>query len=309
MLRLMSKTVRFLPVVVVFFFTAARCEAQVFTWSAPGGGSWTTGSNWVTTGSGSFPNGNNDLAVFSQNSSPKTITLDTAILLESLSFNASQTGNVTIAPGAGGSLTLRTSGLGLLPTLNVIAGSGNHTISANISVDGPHVHRWNIDTGTTFTVSGNIGGTQGLTKQQSGTLLLNGINTYAGATTVSAGTLGGSGSIASAVTVAAGATIKAGVSPSAATLTLGNGLTLNDRYLVTLFSNSSTSNLAVNSGLVTMSSGSLEVALGSGVTVASFRAAGPRSFTIVDAANGQLSGTFSSTNFTNAGSWRRNGRS
>ena len=131
--------------------------------------------------------------------------------------------------------------------------------------------------------------------------MLNGTNNYTGATTVSAGTLGGSGSIASAVTVAAGATITAGVSPSAATLTLGNSLTLNGRDLVTLFSNSTTSKLVVNSGLVTMSSGSLEVALGSGVTVASFRAAGPRSFTIVDAANGQLSGTFSSTNFTNAG--------
>jgi hypothetical protein len=50
-----------------------------------------------------------------------------------------------------------------------------------------------------------------------------------------------------------------------------------------------------------MTAGSMEVALGSGVTVSSFRAAGPRSFTIIDAANGSLVGTFSSTNFTNAG--------
>ena len=118
---------------------------------------------------------------------------------------------------------------------------------------------------------------------------------------MSAGTLGGSGSIASAVSVAAGATITAGVSPSASPLTLGSGLTLNGRYLVTLFSNTAASQLIAPAGTVTLTGGSLELALGSGVTVAGMRAAGPQSYTIIDAANSQLSGTFSTTNFTNAG--------
>ena len=153
----------------------------------------------------------------------------------------------------------------------------------------------------TLTVSGNISGTQGLNKLLAGTLLLNGTNTYTGATTVSAGALGGSGSIASAVTVAVGATIAAGTAAATPTLTLGNGLTLNGKNQVTLFSISSASRLDVTTGAVSLNNALLELVLGPGVTVAAYRAAGPQSFTIIDAANGQLNGTFTSTDFTSAG--------
>jgi hypothetical protein len=130
---------------------------------------------------------------------------------------------------------------------------------------------------------------------------LNGTNTYSGATTVSLGTLGGSGSIASTVTTATGTTLKAGTAAADPTLTLGNGLTLGGRYLVTLFANDSVSRIDLTAGTASIGTGSLELELGSGVTLESFRAGGPRSYTILDAVDGQLSGTFSAVNFTTAG--------
>jgi autotransporter-associated beta strand protein len=70
---------------------------------------------------------------------------------------------------------------------------------------------------------GGMGG--GLTKNGSGTLLLDGANNYQGNTTVTAGTLGGSGSISGAVVVNGGAVLAPGDS-GIGTLTLSGTLNL-----------------------------------------------------------------------------------
>jgi len=276
-------------------------HAQSYSWSSTTGGSWSNGVNWGIT-PGDFPNSAFTRATFSAsvNSSPITVTLDSAITLRRLVFSTNQTGAVTIVPGTGGTLTFDNPETGQ-PSLNVAAGSGNHTIAADVTLLGPIPHKWSIGANQTFTISGNIGGTQGVTSLGTGTLLLNGTNTYTGATTVSFGTLGGSGSIGSSVTTAVGTTLSAGTSASTPKLTLNNGLSLGGRYLVTLFANNSVSGIDVTSGTASIGGGSLELALGAGVNVNGFRAAGPRSFTIIDASNGSLSGTFSTTNFTTAG--------
>jgi len=72
-------------------------------------------------------------------------------------------------------------------------------------------------------LAGTGGG--GLTKEGSGTLNLNGANTYTGSTMVNAGALGGTGSLASPVVVASGGTLSPGL--SIGTLTVNNSLTLN----------------------------------------------------------------------------------
>lgn len=78
------------------------------------------------------------------------------------------------------------------------------------------------------------GGGGGLTKSGTGTLTLNGVNTYTGTTTISQGSLGGTGTIAGPVAIQSGAGINLVNASSAGTLTLQNGLALSDTNLLDL---------------------------------------------------------------------------
>ena len=88
-----------------------------------------------------------------------------------------------------------------------------------------------------FLISGIISNANGYTvsvvKTNAGTLTLNGVNVYTGATTISAGTLAGSGTITGPVTVASGATLAPGGS-AIGTLTVNNALTNNGTFVIHL---------------------------------------------------------------------------
>ncbi len=104
-------------------------------------------------------------------------------------------------------------------TAGSIEGAGNYVLGANTLTTG------SLNTSTQ--VDGIISGTGGLTKVGTGTLTLAGINTYTGATTISAGTLAisGFGSISSSsvVTVNAAFDISASAIPFNAITTLAGG--------------------------------------------------------------------------------------
>ena len=61
-------------------------------------------------------------------------------------------------------------------------------------------HGFNVDGSTALTIAGIISGTNNIIKSGNGTLVLSGINTYSGATTISAGTLNISGQLGSGIT-------------------------------------------------------------------------------------------------------------
>ena len=251
-------------------------HAQNYTWSATTGGTWGDGTNWGNALASNYPRNANDTAIFSTtgDSSAKTVTLDAAISIRPLQFGANQTGSVTISSGTGRALTL-TNTVGQPTTITVNTASGDHTLAADLTIAGPAAQSGLIGANRTFTISGSVSGAQGMLISGGGTVLFNGTNTYTGSTLVGSGTLtgrlGGQGSLASAVTIAAGGTITAGTAAATPTLTLGNGLTLNGKDQVTLFSTGTAGRLNVTAGAVSLNNTTLELVLGSGMTVASLR--------------------------------------
>jgi autotransporter-associated beta strand protein len=151
-----------------------------------------------------------------------------------LAQSGSATGVLNLAGGTLTALELTTGNSAATSTLTLnggkLAAAGNNAnflhglTAANVLAGGVVV-----DSGTNVIsiaqalLDGGSGG--GLTKIGSGSLYLNGANSYTGPTAVSAGALGGTGTLLGAVNVAAGASLAPGAA-GIGTLTISNALTL-----------------------------------------------------------------------------------
>jgi autotransporter-associated beta strand protein len=252
----------------------------------------TSGETWIgedsNTGTWTMNGGSATLnsVHLSQNSSaPSYLNLNggTFAANEVAGWNTSSSARVVNFNG--GTLTARANNTAFLRSLT----------AANVQAGGAIV-----DTSTNVIgfaqalLDGGTGG--GLTKNGNGTLYLNGVNTYTGATVVNAGTLGGNGTIASPVTVNAGATLGAG-NASIGILTINNTLSLAATSKTLMRVN--IDGVATNDSVVGVTGGAYAGTLiisntGSTTLV-------PGSTFKVFSAAGAMSGTFSSVSILPAG--------
>ena len=186
-------------------FGGTITNLSTFTYLGQGGGNgnWTMNGGTATLGTLQFCEGGNGSGILTFNGgviSASEVNCGVDGANGTFSFN----GGTLQAAGDNGNFF---HGLG---TANIQAGGAVIDSGANvISIAQPLL---------------DGGGAGGLTKIGTGTLYLNGANTYSGPTLVNVGTLGGTGIIAGPVAVAAGAALAPGA--SIGTLTINNTLTL-----------------------------------------------------------------------------------
>lgn len=212
---------------------------------------------------------------------PASANSGNATLDISGTFTTSKGFERTVATSTGnGTLTLLSGTLKLsanvpaLTTGSVLfaLGTGGGTIDTN---------------GFSGTIAAAISGGDSLTKAGAGTLIIDGNNTYSGATTVQAGTLGGKGAAASILSVASGASVAPGASVgnfscAGATFAAGSSLAIE------INSTTDTADKLVASGAVNITGASVSFAeIGSGSITAGTK------LTILDYTGTTLTGTFS----------------
>ncbi len=186
------------------------------TWSASGGGSWNSSANW----GGTVPSGTGAVALFTSNpTSAAAVTLDAPITLNALVISNSN--QISITPGSGGSLTLASSA-NVAPT--VFVGSGSDSVSAPVSLNATTI--FNVNFGQSLSISGNVANgtaSSGIGLTGGGTLVLGGSNSYTGTTTVTGGSLNVTTSLGNTpLAVTAGALTVAGSVGNGSIVSAGN---------------------------------------------------------------------------------------
>lgn len=229
-------------------------------------------------------------------------------VLSGASFTYSGASTIKLEPASGnaGNATLDISGTfttarGFERTVATSTGNGIVTLlggTLKLSANVPAITTGNvlfalgtgggtIDTnGFNGTIAAAISGGDTLTKTGAGTLIIDGNNTYSGATSVQNGTLGGKGAAASIVSVASGASIAPGASVGTFTCagaTFASGSTL----AVEIDSTTDTADKLIASGAANITGANITFTeIGSGIIPAGTK------LTILDYTGTTLTGTF-----------------
>ncbi|HSH96540.1 MAG TPA: autotransporter-associated beta strand repeat-containing protein, partial [Roseimicrobium sp.] len=162
---------------------AHSAQAAAYDWTAASGATWATG--WT---GGNVPTTSDDLTVLGPLNTAGVLNIDVAGTAAAKTINFTDPSAVTLTnvfSGADKTLTIQ-SGL--------TTGAGAVTIGSATANQGVLValgasQTWNIGSGG-LTINNTISGASfGITKSGTGTLTLNGANTYGGTTVINAGTL------------------------------------------------------------------------------------------------------------------------
>ena len=163
-------------------------------------------SSSISGGQGLTKLGPNTLILTGTNTYSGTTSVSAGTLEAQYTYALSGTGPVTVAQGAVLAVMVGDSGSGYWNSgsnddIATLLARAKLTFNAGsaLGIDTTHAS-------PSFTYSGNISGSEGLTKLGPNTLILNGVNTYSGLTTISGGTLqigdGSNGSIGGSSDVA-----------------------------------------------------------------------------------------------------------
>jgi autotransporter-associated beta strand protein len=231
----------------------------------------------ITGGSGTalIKTGPGTLTLSGDNTATYTGTTDLNAGVLALGNATTNTSGNTTAIGTG---TLRINGGSLDSTVANLVNANNNVQTWNRHFAFVGTNSLNLGTGAvtitdnrtvavtanTLTVGGIIGDGGsgfGLTKSGNGTLVLNGVNTFSGATSVIQGAIGGTGTIAGAVTVSSTGGINLLRDGAVGTLTLGSTLAItgasgaNNLYFDLASAGSTTDKIAVTGAFSMTTSG------------------------------------------------------
>ena len=200
--------------------TAPPALAIDSTWNADASSNWSSATNWTS----GVPDAIGDIARLTYNiTAARAVIIDTSSRTVGFLYLSDDNFGYTLV---GGGLNLDVSSGSAL--IQSDGGTGvTHSISVPVALYDSTTVAVNSATLQVVGISSSVAGT-GITKTGAGTLVFRGLNTYTGATTISAGTLllGANNAIpgGSSVTVQGGSTLDIGAySTSAGTVTLVDG--------------------------------------------------------------------------------------